>query len=92
MRLTIDDKEGQVYIKLRNEKVHKTIEFNPEKGIFVDVDKNNRLIGVELLDISKVSIKDFENVIKKYHEQVLTIINMTRFRDVVQEQKQLVTA
>ena len=49
MLISFDTETKVVYIELKDSKVAKTMEFAPE--IFFDFDKNDNLLGIELLNI-----------------------------------------
>jgi uncharacterized protein YuzE len=70
------DTEAQaVYIRVRDGKVHRTLE--PEPEVFVDVDKDNHLLGIEILSpVGQVEI--LHRLAKEYHEPVLDVVDPVR--------------
>ena len=57
MNIEYDKKHDLLYIKLQNKKVAKSKEI--EKNVVVDLDRNGQLIGIEVLDTSKIGkLKD----------------------------------
>ena len=55
MIITFDTVAKAMYVKLAKGKVAKTVEFAPET--FVDLDKNGKLMGVEMLNPGKLALK-----------------------------------
>lgn len=55
MRVNYDKEGDLLYIKLNNNKIYKTKEIGDD--FLVDVDKNNNIVGIEILDYSKQKTK-----------------------------------
>ena len=51
MRLKVDPKEDALYFRLDESTIVDSEEVKP--GVIVDYDKNNNVIGVEMLNLSK---------------------------------------
>jgi len=75
MIVTFDTVAKAMYVKLKKGKVAKTIEFAPET--FVDVDINGNLLGIEILNPGKLTLKRsrkptmINKIAVKYHEPEL---------------------
>jgi len=70
MKISFDTFSRTVYIELEKKKVFKTIEFEPE--VFLDFDKDNKLIGIELLNPVEVH---FSRIASEYHIPEIKRIN-----------------
>ncbi len=58
MKITYDEKADALYIEISSKKPDGTIEI--KEGINIDVSKDDKLIGIEVLNASKkLSIKSF---------------------------------
>ena len=57
MKFTLDNQAHALYIRVANGEVDRTVEYQPD--IYVDVDRNSKVLGVEVLDpqafLAKVS-------------------------------------
>ncbi|OHD80474.1 MAG: hypothetical protein A3J97_14160 [Spirochaetes bacterium RIFOXYC1_FULL_54_7] len=51
MRLKIDKKSDALYFRLNDEKVLESEETSP--GVILDYNKNNEVVGIEILNLSK---------------------------------------
>lgn len=51
MRLKIDKKTDALYFRLNDEKVLESEETSP--GVILDYNKNNEVVGIEILNLSK---------------------------------------
>ncbi len=51
MKVSYDGAEDVLYIELRDGRVIETEEFRP--GLFVDLDDEGRIVGIELVDASE---------------------------------------
>ena len=66
MTITYDPLANAVYIKLGDAKVHKTVEFAPE--IFIDLDRDKKILGVELLRPGRIIVrKQMNKIANTYH-------------------------
>ncbi len=78
MIITFDTVAKAMYVKIVKGKVAKTVEFAPE--IFVDLDKNGKLMGIEMLNPGKLSLKKknrpniLPRLANKYHVPELETI------------------
>ncbi len=57
MKITFDKEADAVYIEISNEEFVKNKKIDNET--IIDLDKNSRIIGIELLNVSKRMAKDF---------------------------------
>ena len=57
MKITFDKEADAVYIEISNEKFVKNKKMDNET--IIDLDKNGKIIGIELLNVSKRMTKDF---------------------------------
>ncbi|MBC8205417.1 DUF2283 domain-containing protein [bacterium] len=48
MKIEYDHQVDALYIRIKEEFVHRTLEL--DEGVNLDFDENNRLIGIEILD------------------------------------------
>jgi len=48
MKITFDEKADALYIQFQNGKSKKTVKL--QEGILVDIGKNDKLFGIEILD------------------------------------------
>ena len=61
MKIEFDKQADALYIYIQEKPVVKTKEV--EDGILIDLDKDNRLIGLEVLDVSKrFTLSDIANL------------------------------
>jgi len=61
MKIEFDKQADALYIYIQEKPVVKTKEV--EDGIIIDLDKDNRLIGLEVLDVSKrFTLSDIANL------------------------------
>ncbi len=61
MKIEFDKQADALYIYIQEKPVNKTKEI--EEGILVDFDEENRLIGLEILDVTKrFSLADIVNL------------------------------
>ncbi|GAI19914.1 unnamed protein product [marine sediment metagenome] len=61
MKIEFDKQADALYIHIQEKEVAKTKEI--EEGILIDFDKDNLLIGVEILDVTKrFSLSDIVNL------------------------------
>ena len=51
MQISLDPKADALYIKITSGKIHKTV---PHNSYLVDVDKKGVVVGIEVLNYSKV--------------------------------------
>jgi len=57
MKITFDKEADAVYIELSSEEFAKNKKIDSET--IIDLDKNGKIIGIELLNVSKRVAKDF---------------------------------
>lgn len=57
MKITFDKEADAVYIEISNEEFDRNKKIDNET--IIDLDKNGRIIGIELLNVSKRMAKDF---------------------------------
>ena len=62
----IDGEAKALYIRLREGDIAETIEYPEEQEVFLDLDKQGRLLGIEVLDTSGV---DMESIFKDLSER-----------------------
>ena len=61
MRITVDKDNDTLYFRLDETPVAESEEIQP--GVIIDYDKNNRVIGMELLNIStRVATEDLTTI------------------------------
>jgi len=78
MTITFDSEAKALYVKVREGKVAKTIEFSPET--FVDLDDKGHLIGVEMLNPGNLTIQKtrvlapLQKIATKFHQPALNNI------------------
>ena len=86
MTITFDSEAKALYVKIREGKVAKTIEFSPET--FVDLDSKGHLLGVEMLNPGKLTIQKkarvlapLKRIATKFHQPALTNVfkDFTRY-------------
>ena len=66
IKVQVDDRTGKpeaAYFKLRDNKVANTIKL--AEGVYLDLDRKKRVVGVEMLNPGQVHIK--ESIRRKYH-------------------------
>ena len=68
------------YFKLRDGKIEQTIEAAPE--IFIDLGRDKKIIGVEMLHPGKVHIRETVSLSKRYNEPMLKRINPSQLEKV----------
>ena len=51
MRIEYDQEADALYIQMQDKSVSKTKEI--EEGVLIDFDEGNKLIGIEILDVTK---------------------------------------
>ncbi len=71
--ISYDPKADALYVKMREGKVAKTIEYSED--IFVDLNSHNVLIGIELLSPSEVSTAEVRKIAQKFHTPSLRPFN-----------------
>lgn len=71
--LSYDCEADAVYIKVREGKVHKTIE--QTETVYVDLDSHGRLIGIEILDPKHTDTETIKRISSKYHIPEVKPIN-----------------
>ena len=64
--IEIDDEAKALYIRLREGKIIKTVEYTEIQEIFLDIDENEQLLGIEILDPSGI---DLASVLKDIAER-----------------------
>ncbi len=57
MKITFDKEADAMYIEISDEKFSKNKKIDNET--IIDLDKNGKIIGIELLNVSKRMTKDF---------------------------------
>ena len=62
----IDGEAKALYIRLREGDITETIEYPEEQEVFLDLDEQGRLLGIEVLDPSGV---DMESIFKDLSER-----------------------
>lgn len=61
MRIEYDKEADALYIQLREVRVDDNIDI--EEGITIDIDEKKHIVGIEILDASKIlSLKDLINI------------------------------
>lgn len=70
-----------IYFKLKDGKVSKSKEIGPNGEAIIDFDKNNHVMGVEMLSPGKVTIKIFNQIKRKYHIPELQNIKIDRLQE-----------
>ena len=78
--ITCDPKVEALYIQMREGKVAKTVEY--DEDIYVDLNSQNHLIGIELLNPSEVSPSELKRIASKYHVPDLRSINPSAVQEV----------
>ena len=64
MKIEYDKEVDALYIRLQEKHVNRTVEI--EDGINIDLDKNGKLIGIEILDATdRYSLSDIFNIATK---------------------------
>ncbi|MCD6506496.1 DUF2283 domain-containing protein [Candidatus Poribacteria bacterium] len=65
--LEIDEEAKALYFRLREGEIAKTVEYTEEQEIFLDLDKQGRLLAIEILDPSSVDMKSvFKELSERY--------------------------
>jgi uncharacterized protein YuzE len=54
--IEIDDEAKALYIRLKEGKIIKTIEYKEIQEIFLDIDENEQLLGIEILEPSGIDL------------------------------------
>ena len=54
--IEIDDEAKALYIRLREGEIVKTVEYTEIQEIFLDIDENEKLLGIEILDPSGIDL------------------------------------
>ena len=65
-----DKQADAAYIKVSGNRVVDTIE--ADKDMFVDVDKNKHIVGIEILNFSRIKV-NIANLIAKQFENLIVI-------------------
>ena len=64
MKIEYDNQVDAIYIRLQEKYVTRTVEI--EDGLNIDLDENGKILGIELLNVSKRMSKEFlSNIIVK---------------------------
>jgi len=53
----IDNEAKALYIRLREGKIAQTIEYPKMQEVFLDLNEDNQLLGIEILDPSRIDLK-----------------------------------
>jgi len=62
MKIQYDREADALYIQLRRAKPHHNVEVPEARGISIDVDREGRIVGIEVLDASKLLGEDLGQV------------------------------
>ncbi len=91
MQFTIDTSEGLIYIQMKEGKIHKTVELDPTNEIYVDLDRNNKVIGFEIINPINITVKELNNFAKRFDVPQLKILSPEGMKKFAKE-KELVSA
>jgi len=72
MFIEYDSENKVVYLKLKEGKVAKTVEYREE--LFLDLDKSGRLLGIELLDLKDAQY--LSEIAKKFSQPLLRKVHL----------------
>lgn len=65
--LEIDEEAKALYFRLREGEIAETVEHPGQQEVFLDLDKQGRLLAIEILDPSSVDIKSvFKELSERY--------------------------
>ena len=65
--IEIDDEAKALYIRLRDGKIAKTVKYPEIQEIFLDIDENEQLLGIEVLDPSGIDLAlVLRNIAERY--------------------------
>lgn len=73
IHINYDPAAKAAYIKVREGRVHKTVEEVP--GVFLDIGTNGQLLGVEFLDPKKIDISLVRKIAKEFKTPSLKHVN-----------------
>jgi uncharacterized protein YuzE len=62
-----DNEIEAIYIKLREGKVSKSEELGPNGEAIVDLDKSGNVIGIEMLEPGKITVRLFNKIKKQFN-------------------------
>ena len=91
MQITLDTSEGLLYIKVKDGRVHKTVELDPDNEVLVDLDKKNRVIGFEFINPVNLSVKELNGFAKRFNVPLLKILSPEGMKKLAKD-KELVPA
>ena len=91
MQISLDTSEGLIYIQVKEGKVHKTVELDPENEIYVDLDKKNKVVGFEFINPINITVKELNNFAKRFNVPLLKILSPEGMKKLAKE-KELVPA
>jgi uncharacterized protein YuzE len=77
--------EGEIeaiYIKLRNGKVSKSREVGPHGEAVIDLDKSGNVIGIEMLEPGKLTVRLFNRIRKEFKIRELADLKLDRLQEV----------
>ena len=65
--IEIDNEAKALYIKLKDGEIAKTVEYPEIQEIFLDIDENEQLLGIEILDPSGIDLAlVLRNIAERY--------------------------
>jgi len=65
--IEIDNEAKALYIRLRDGKIAKTVKYPEIQEIFLDIDENEQLLGIEILDPSGIDLAlVLRNIAERY--------------------------
>ena len=74
------DEIEAIYIKLREGKVSKSEELGPNGEAIVDLDKSGNVIGIEMLEPGKITVRLFNKIKKQFNIKELKNFKIDRLQ------------
>jgi uncharacterized protein YuzE len=70
-----------IYIKLRDGKVFKSEELGPHGEAVIDLDKSGNVLGIEMLEPAKITVRFFNKIKKQFNIKELNNFNIDRLQE-----------
>lgn len=79
----IDDNEIEaIYLKIRNNKIYKSEEIGSNGEAVIDLDRRGQVVGIEMLEPGRVTVREIRNIQKKYNIPELQHLNINKLHEV----------
>lgn len=78
---THGDEIEAIYIKLKSGRIYKSEEVGKHGQAVIDLNRNGEVIGIEMLEPGKLSVKQFKKIKKDYNIHELDNVKIDRLRE-----------